>query len=225
MLHGYVRTVTSRYVKSLPIPPPPALCCAQYSLHSCHCGRRWVRLCREARAWLAAGRRRPPGVVLPYFFPVCGAAMPCSPGRRPTSQILCMTVCIHTMRTRRPRVCCTTRSAIPDLQVSTLLRKVPLGLSAHPGFTPLLHIMHRTLPTAGTDLRGSQQVGNGDAVGGGCSLGGLLPPLRRPCSGPRLLARLRCGCTQGRQEDQARSAPHDCSRQSPGDDYIACGPP
>ena len=36
------------------------------------------------------------GVVLSCFFPVRGAAMPCSPGSRPSSQIPVMTVCIHT---------------------------------------------------------------------------------------------------------------------------------
>jgi hypothetical protein len=42
------------------------------------------------------GGGTPLGVVLPCFFPVRGAAMPCSPGRRLSSQIPVMTVCIHT---------------------------------------------------------------------------------------------------------------------------------
>jgi hypothetical protein len=42
----------------------------------------------------------------------------------------------------------------------------------------------QTRSTAGTDLQGSQQVGDGGAFGGGCSLGGLHAPLRRLCSAP-----------------------------------------
>ena len=45
-----------------------------------------------------------------------------------------------------------------------------------------------TPSTAGTDLRGRQQVGDGGALGGGCSLVGLHAPLCRLCSAPRLFA-------------------------------------